>query len=64
MEKRKLLKIKRYVLKSSIWIAIVLYTISMCMVDSESWAPAFVCAGSLAWLCLIGWANSERGEER
>lgn len=64
MKKRTMLKIKRTVLISSVWLAVISFMVSVCMLDSISWIPAIVCAVSLAWLVIMAWANGGKGGEK
>lgn len=56
-KRKTVLKIKKAVLKTSVWLAVVLFMVSVCMLDSESNIPLITCAASLGWLVLMGWAN-------
>jgi hypothetical protein len=57
MKRKAVLKMKRAVLKTSVWVAGIAFMFSICMVDSESWIPVIVCYLSLGWLMLMAWAN-------
>ena len=50
-------KIKRNILIASVIIALIVFIISICMLDSKSWIPTITCAISLAWLLIMGIAN-------
>lgn len=50
-------KIKRKILIASVIIALIVFVISICMLDSRSWIPAITCAISLGWLLIMGIAN-------
>ena len=54
---KKANKIKRNILIASVIIAIIIFVISICMLDSESWIPTITCAISLVWLLIMGIAN-------
>lgn len=54
---KKANKIKRNILIASVIIAIIVFAISICMLDSESWVPTITCAVSLIWLLIMGIAN-------
>lgn len=40
------------------WISLIMFFISVTMVDSESWIPTIVCIITIAWLGLVGYANT------
>ena len=50
-------KIKRKILIASVIIALIVFEISICMLDSKSLIPIITCAISLAWLLIMGVAN-------
>lgn len=50
-------KIKRKILIASVIIALIVFVISICMLDSKSWIPTITCAISLVWLLIMGVAN-------
>lgn len=54
---KKANKIKRSILIASVIIALIVFVISVCMLDSESWIPTITCAISLSWLLIMGIAN-------
>lgn len=54
---KKANKIKRNILIASVVIALIVFVISICMLDSESWIPTITCAISLIWLLIMGIAN-------
>lgn len=54
---KKANKIKRKILIASVIIALIVFVISVCMLDSESWIPTITCAISLSWLLIMGIAN-------
>lgn len=54
---KKANKIKRKILIASVIIALIVFIISICMLDSESWIPTITCAISLGWLLIMGIAN-------
>lgn len=54
---KKVNKIKRKILIASVIIALIVFLISICMLDSESWIPTITCAISLGWLLIMGIAN-------
>jgi hypothetical protein len=61
MKKRKL---KAKLHNKFLWLvtysAVILFTLSMSAMDSDSWIPAVVMILSLAWLLLFSLANEER----
>lgn len=50
-------KTKRKLLITLNWIAVLIFIISLCFVDSRSIAPMIINATSLAWLIMSGMAN-------
>ena len=61
MKKRKL---KAKLHNKFLWLvtysAVILFTLSMSAMDSDSWIPPVVMILSLAWLLLFSLANEER----
>ena len=61
--KIKVRKFKRkahnFILKSITYVAFVLFLLSACAVDSESWIPTIVLFVSMSWLSLFAYANGE-----
>ena len=57
MKKRTMLKIKRMVLKTSIWVAVLTAMVTVCMLDSRSWIPTIIFVVSMLWLTVMAWAN-------
>lgn len=54
---KKANKIKRNILIASVITALIVFVISICMLDSKSWIPTITCAISLGWLLVMGIAN-------
>lgn len=50
---------KNTVLKAITAISTGLFIVSACAMDSVSYIPVIVCAASLLWLGLFGYANVE-----
>ena len=50
---------KNTVLKAITAISTGLFIVSACAMDSVSYIPVIVCASSLLWLGLFGYANVE-----
>ena len=50
---------KNMVLKAITALATGLFLVSACAMDSVSYIPVVVCAASLSWLGLFGYANVE-----
>lgn len=48
---------KNTVLKAITAISTGLFILSACAMDSASYIPVVVCAASLSWLGLFGYAN-------
>lgn len=57
MKKRTVLKIKRTVLKTSVWAAVIAAMVTVCMLDSRSWIPTIIFTVSMLWLAVMAWAN-------
>jgi hypothetical protein len=58
------MKIRNFLLKTNTALCAGLFTITSCMVDSESIIPTILCVFSLAWLILFYIANEERIERK
>ncbi len=52
---------KNIILKAVAWIMGILFLVSACALDSESWIPHIVCFVSLIWLALFAYANGQWG---
>lgn len=48
---------KKIILKTTAAIMGILFILSGCALDSDSWIPYIVCYGSGAWLALFAYAN-------
>ena len=48
---------KNIILKTTAGIAIILFIISGCALDSESWLPFVICLASIAYLTAFAYAN-------
>jgi len=57
--KRK--NIKNTILKATARIMGILFLVSACALDSDSWIPHIVCMVSLLWLALFAYANGQWG---
>lgn len=53
--------IKNKILKATAWIMGILFLVSACALDSDSWIPHIVCMVSLLWLALFAYANGQWG---
>lgn len=57
--KRK--KFKNILLITITLTMMILFFISMCFLDADSWIPLQVCVGSFSWLALFSYANRKGG---
>ena len=66
MKRKTMLKIKRTVLKTSVWVAIINCFIFVCWLDAPSWIPTIIFAVSFVWLVIMAWANGlfDKGGEK
>ncbi len=55
--KRRLKKVRRFILISITWIMGIICLLSVCALDSPSWIPTIALAVSMAWLIPFGFAN-------
>lgn len=51
------------ILKVLTIIAFIVFILSACTIDSETWIPYIACGVSSAWLFLIAIANSPKGSD-
>lgn len=54
---------KNFILKTVTWLAAIVWLVSACMVDSESWIPTINVIVCSAWLSVFIYANMERWQK-
>lgn len=55
--KRRLKKVKNFILKTITWIMGIICILSVCSIDSPTWIPTIALVVSMAWLIPFGFAN-------
>ena len=55
--KRRLKKVRRFILISITWIMGIICLLSVLSIDSPSWIPTIALVISMAWLIPFGFAN-------
>lgn len=53
-------KIKNAILVIITVIAVVLFLLSICALDSDTHIPFYVAFGSMGWIFIVGMANKDR----
>lgn len=61
--KRIARKIKRFILKGFTFFMFVVFILSVCAIDSDTWLFTITTAISGGWLALFAWANNWFYEE-
>ena len=51
------------IIKTITVIALVIWLLSVCCIDSKSWVPFISCGVSLLWLLLVTIANIPRSDK-
>ena len=56
--KRVLHKIRIYTIKSITMAAFIIFLVSVCCLDSETYIPTIIMIISFSWLVIFMWANN------
>lgn len=62
--KPKSRRVKKYILNSITAFMGVLFWLSICALDSESWIPVISALVAVGWMCLFALANDGKKERR
>ena len=57
--KRRVFKMKNKILKAINFIVAIIFLLSICLLDSDTWIPCIVCFVCEIWFAIFVFANKE-----